>query len=275
MPVAHKRFVMGMIVLVMLVPLLAACDSGGNSTPATPTEVAIVRRLATIPPTATRDPNAPLDLPSPTPSFAPPPSATPYVGQFLGEVGSERDLLSIPGGNNSGELPPVQIIVGESSSCEFPIDPVFGERWRTESRATNGLGCPIQVMFGFEARVQVFENGIIYTRTDTNEVWAISPGGLTIVGAHWNVSQLPLISAVGFVPPGGLLAPTNEAISAVWAGVPEVRESLGWATADMQTVGVNIQRFNGGTLFLDVSTAQVFALLVNGDAYGPYQGLPQ
>ena len=96
---------------VLLMLLLTACTGGDNPTP-TPDQVAMVRLLATVGPTATL---SPADLqatmaalpPTRTPApLVPTATVTPYVGVFLGEaeidpleqVGdfAQADLLALP-----------------------------------------------------------------------------------------------------------------------------------------------------------------------------------
>lgn len=256
-----------LILVVIVLSALAACQSPSQSTPI-PTEIALVRRIATLAPTPTIDPNAQILLPTSTPTITPIPSATAYVGVFAGEV-SAADNILVPR-RESGGVDPVQSVeVVTAINCQIPIDTVFGVSWQDEPRAVNGLGCPLQQSFGFDGRVQVFEGGIMYLRESTNEVWAIAPGGLAITGQHWSVTQQPGVVPVGPTAPEGFFVPEG-VIGSVWATVPDARDELGFASTQLQRVEINIQRFDGGTLFLDVTTGQVFALLVNGIAYGPY-----
>lgn len=253
------------VILLGILGIVAACQPDDGSTPV-PTEVALVRRIATLAPTATLDPNAQRILPTSSPTITPIPSPTAYIGLFIGEVPSSDDILS-PRRSSGIGVEPVDPDV--QVACPLPIDPVFGTGWQSEGRAVNGLGCPIQEMFGFSAKVQIFEGGVMYLREPTGEVWAIAPGGLAILGRHWSVSQIPAVSPTGLEAPQGFYVPQG-LLGAVWATVPAAREALGYASTEEQEVDVNIQRFDGGTLFLDVTTGQVFALLVNGNAFGPY-----
>ncbi len=254
------------LILLFFAMSMTACQTT-ESTPNPPTEVAIVRQIATVGPTATPDPAMQSLQPSPTPTITAIPSPTAYVGEFLGEVAPQDDILSQPRTNNDGGVQPVVQLV--DLQCEIPPDAIFGTGWQGESRAVNGLGCPIQASFGFPGQVQVFEDGIMYLRPEIDQVWGVAPGGLTIIGEHWSVSELPLVSPVGLQAPDGFFVPDG-AIGAVWASVPELREALGFATTQVSDVGINIQRFEGGTLLADIDGGQVFALLVNGVAFGPY-----
>ena len=110
----------------------------------------------------------------------------------------------------------------------------------------------------------------MYFNPNTNEVWAIAPGSAPDVGHYWYEDHPPAMSTQGMeAPAAGLRIPTGD-IGAVWVSNPRLRESLGYATMRQQNSSVNIQRFEGGSLFLDATVGQVFVLLVNGDALGAY-----
>jgi hypothetical protein len=199
-------------------------------------------------------------VPPPTPT----PTETPYIGEFLGEAQQDN-------------LPPIIAIVptalpdeaGDGTqTCSVSIDPAFGDGWRSTPTITRTLGCPIQERFGFAGNVQVFERGVMYRRTETNEVWAVRPGSIQ-AGQYWYISQPPTVSASGQLAPEGLRIPTDT-FGAVWLSNSEIADQLGYAITPEQVADLNVQRYEGGTLFLDVTVGQVFVLLVNGDAYGPY-----
>jgi hypothetical protein len=254
------------IALALLIPvLLAACGSDDGTAAPSPTQVAIVRQLATARPTDTPDPNNPVLQATPTPSITPQPSPTIYIGAFLGEA-------PLTGGGFRPGSPAISQPVetpGVVAICQFEADPVFGTAWRGESRVTNGLRCAIQEMFGFDARVQVFQRGVMYLRPDTNEVWAIAPGGTVLAGRQWTVGQPSPVTPLTIDAPQGMQVPQGT-LGAVWSAMPEVREALGFAVLAESNTEINFQRFDGGALLLDLDTGQTFALLVTGAAYGPY-----
>ena len=77
------------------------------------------------------------------------------------------------------------------------------------------------------------------------------------------------MSTQGMDAPAGLRVPSGD-LGAVWVSNPRLRESLGYAITRQQNISVNIQRLEGGALFLDATVGQVFVLLVNGEALGAY-----
>lgn len=242
--------------------VLTAC--GNQSAPTVQAPVVAVKQLATVqmPPTLSPvERQATFQALPRTPS-PPPPSPTPtetaYVGVFLGEVSEENVVFQ----------PPEITALPDESACEIPIDSAFGDGWSSNPSIARRMGCPIQARFGFSGEVQVFEGGVMYRRPDLNAVWAVTPGSLD-PGQYWYVENPPVVTVEGIIPPDGLRLPTD-VLGSVWLSNAEVRETLGYARTPNQVADINIQRFEGGSLLLDVTVGQVFVLLVNGDAYGPY-----
>lgn len=264
-----RRAIPAAMHLILLLLALAACTP---SPP--PTEEAVVvavRQLATvnIPPTpdaaqreATRraqpvSPTAPLPTATAT--------ATPYIGIFLGTPGSEDGGVPIL----DSSLP--TSVVDAPQTCPIPFDPAFGDGWQANPSVARRIGCPLQERFGFGGNVQVFERGVMYRRADTGEVWAVQPGSLG-AGDYWYVGQpLQLPAADGFSAPTGLRVP-GESFLSVWLTNSQISTALGYGTTPEQAADLNIQRFDGGSLLLDVTVGQVFVLFDDGDAFGPYQG---
>jgi hypothetical protein len=154
------------------------------------------------------------------------------------------------------------------TTCVIPFDAAFGDGWRSNPSVARRVGCALQARFGFASSVQIFERGVMYRRNDSNEVWAITPGSIS-AGKYWyfdNTGLIPLPLTV--TPPEGLRVPV-EMFALAWSN-NEVREALGFATTPEQVADLNVQRFEGGSLFLDVTVGQVFILFDNGDAFGPY-----
>lgn len=250
--------------------LLSACETVyvPPKTAPTFTPPPIIKQLATPAPTATLDSiallatqqaNAPTPIRTPTHT----PTITPYIGVFLGEI---VDELNIPNPANFF-IPPTPINT-IPLICGFEPDPVFGTRWQAEHR--NALKCPIQEKFGFIGRGQAFEGGAMYLRVETNEVWAIAPGSGTFSGLYWYEGQPnPSIVPGAGVAPAGRFVPTGY-LGSVWASIPALQQALGLGLLPEGDSAVNVQRFDGGSLFLDVNAGQVFVLLLDGTAYGPY-----
>jgi hypothetical protein len=258
----------------MLVCLwVAACQPNAAPTPVvleTPVEP---KQLATVYMSPT--PNA-AELEAtrlasrPTPTEALPtalPSATPYIGVFLGEAESASDE-SLPIVNpalfedEAGFTLPTEVV----ASCPVQADPIFGENWRTDPAVAQAMGCPTDAAIQFDGTFQLFERGVMYWRGDNGAIWAIAPG---TSGRFWFVANALPAEETPITAPEGLRVPTL-GFGNVWRGVAGVRDALGFARTDEQPASFMLQPFQGGTLLIDGSSGQVFALVGDGVAYGPY-----
>lgn len=253
-----------------LLLLLSACQPAAPAAP-TPTPVVIAKLLATayISPTpnaeqiaATRAAASPTAAPI-TPTNTPAPTA--FVGIFIGEAPQDAGFQPITA--PLFDRPPNISPTPDSTRCTTPIQPVFLALWQTETALPERLGCPIQESFGFFAEAQIFDNGVIYWRRDTDEVWALLPGDPA--GRFWYVANPAPFSTADVVAPIGRQVP-EAAIGSVWAVIPDLRQGIGFAQTGRQQVALNLQRFDGGTFLLDATVGQVFGLLVDGTAYGAY-----
>jgi hypothetical protein len=253
---------------ILLCLLLTACGGQTAEPIATgSTSVAIVRALVTVelPPTLSRAERLATRQAQPVTPTSPPPSATPtetpYIGVFLGEAQNDANVPRI-------SQPTAAPTETPSGGCGVEIDPAFGTAWRQDASVARQIGCALQVRFGFAADVQVFERGVMYRRQDSGEVWAIQPNSLS-VGRYWFSASAPqLIPPLLSVPEG--LRPPSEVFAPLWISDPALQAALGYGRTPQQTADLNVQRVEGGTLFLDVTIAQVFILLDNGDVYGPF-----
>ncbi|MCB9454091.1 MAG: hypothetical protein H6672_21880 [Anaerolineaceae bacterium] len=257
--------------LIPLLFLLAACEpeSAVSSTPVDsagqPKQLATVfisptpdeaQRQATqvaAPPLATAVPVLPTAAP------------TAYVGVFLGEAvdEGERPVISLV----NPARPTVPGVV-EPSNCLLQADPVYGSAWSTDPAVTSTLGCALQPTVPFRGVVQIFERGVMYWRGDTNEIWAIATSG-PAAGRYWYAANLQEGNNDDLTAPEGLRLPVR-GFGMMWRSVAGVRDSLGYARIDEQELSMQSQRFEGGLLHLDNAAGQVFVLLVDGRAFGPY-----
>jgi len=268
-PVARAPMRWGLLLVIGL--LLAACQPAETSAPLPTDTPARVLATAVISPTPNPDQvRATQAASSPTPAPATPtldPSPTPYIGVFIGEV--ERDNSSV----NVQEpffAPAVSIFAQPTANparCGTPIDPVYVRAWSQTDRVNQALGCPIQVAFGFFGQVQLFEQGIMYRRDETREVWAITSDGEA--GRYWYVDQPPQVSVQGMTAPDGLLPPAGD-FAVVWLNVAGLRDAIGYARTEPSEIAMGAQRFASGTFLLDGSAGQVYALVIDGRLFGPF-----
>lgn len=259
------------VLIALLLLVLAACQ-GAPAVPEAPTLAVLeVKLLATvyISPTPNADEmqatqRAFTPTPSPVPVL-PSPTPTPYVGVFLGEVEADvgpdigLELLRVP--------PTPDRFATQVPTCTTSPDPAFGESWSADS-VPRRLGCPIQIAAPFRGVSQVFERGVMYWRGDTGEIWAIATSGPS-AGQYWYLPQSGEAMNEDITPPGGLRVPVR-GFGGVWRNQAGVRDALGFARTDEEEHAMQSQRFDGGLLFLDSSAALVFALIVDGTAFGPF-----
>jgi len=254
--------------------VMAACQPQ-TATPTSSEPVVEARLLATVYISPTPDaaqvqatqlasrPTSTAPLPTMTPS------ATPYIGVFLGEAESagEGDIPIVNPTLFAGELG-LDIPTEGALACPVQSDPVFGVNWSADPTVAQALGCPAAPSIQFNGTVQVFERGVMYWRGDTGEIWAIAPG-VSGAGRFWFVAQALPAEETPISAPEGLRVPTM-GFGNVWRGTAGVRDALGFARTDEQPASFLLQRYEGGTLLIDGSSGQVFALVGRETAYGPY-----
>jgi hypothetical protein len=255
--------------LLCLLVIVAACDAlpaptQPTAAPLTAASASQPKQLATvyISPTpnvaeqqATRLASTPTPNPQATPT--PAPTATVYIGVFLGEEGAGAVGIS-----RGDEAQPTAVQVRCSIN---PAVDVLGVNWQADEALTRSLGCPIEGVVPFEGVAQTFERGVMYLQPGA-QTWAIAVGS---PGQYWAISELPDFDTGDINVPPGLLPPSST-FAAMWEGVDGVREALGFAQFPESDADLAYQRFEGGTLFHDGETGQVYALLLDGRVQGPY-----
>lgn len=254
--------------ILALLLILAAC-APPTPTPSDGPTPAIVKLLATvfISPTPDEAQLAATRAAAP-PSATPPPAAaspspTVYVGVFLGAVESVDEGPVI----NPALLqaPTAFIPATAASGCPAQADPLFGADWRADSLLVAALGCPVELVGSFTGTMQVFERGVMYGRPNGGEQWAVAPRS----ERFWYLPLALAPSPNAITPPPGLLPPAP-AFSGMWQAALGLSDALGFARLEEQQASISTQRFQGGILLADGSSGQVFMLLADGSAHGPY-----
>lgn len=262
---------MRFLIVYLLLVLLSACNASPTPLPEASPQV-ISKFLATVAVSPT--PNAEQlqatrFASTPTPSRVPPtpiPSPSPYIGVFIGEAQPEGDFPRITQPLFAGLGTPIP--TSNPLFCPIAIDVIYLSSWLDNPAVSSRMGCPIQEAFGFFGQAQVFERGVMYRRDDSGEVWALLPNSAA-VGQYYYVEKPPPLSTEGNSAPRGLFVPTGD-FGSVWSAVQGLRDEMGFALTEQQRVALGIQRFEGGSYFLDGTSGQIFALIVDGSAYGPY-----
>lgn len=264
---------LALLVAVLCLPVLAACQPGVESVEDIITPVQ-AKLLATVyisptPNAAEQQATRAASQPTQTAILATPlPSATVYVGEFLAPDDSAEDAPILDATQAFALIP--GLATARPSRCQTPADERFGEGWRSDPGVNQTMGCPIEAAVDFTGVVQVFERGVMYYQQG-GLIRAIETTNDGFPNRHWTVTQTlpPVEDTQGVSAPDGLRVPMF-GFGSVWFGVEGVRDTLGFARTDEQQTPLAFQRFEGGSLFLDVAGGLVYVLLADGTAHGPF-----
>jgi hypothetical protein len=265
------------VYILLLLIVLAAC---APDTPPTPTAIALAdmpKQLATLfasptPNDAERQATLAAVRAS-TPIAALPtivPTETPYIGVFLGASSRAANLPQFD--------QPLPTTIAQASTpgappCVIPIDTEFSLNWELDPSIREGLRCPTEPAFAYVGVNQLFERGVMYY-LPSGEIYTFTLAG-DARGRLWYAPQAPPDQGWTVDAPPGLRMPIS-GFGAVWKAVDGVRQALGFARTEEQSVSLRLQRFEGGALLLDGSAGQTFALVglpsLNGEGrvYGPF-----
>lgn len=259
--------------LLLLAAMLVACDALAQPTP-TATAIPINKAIATVYISPT--PNAAqmaATLSASTPTPAPPTatvqaSPTSYIGVFIGQAQRAAGFAVIE--QPLFAPPPVGGPTAVAARCPTPIAEDYLLLWQTNRQISDAMGCPIQVGFGFFGQVQFFENGVMYYRPETREVWAMQPDDPS---GEYVFIEAPAEQATNTIEPiPGLSIPEGDFANA-WLGIEGLFNRFGYALDTALRIALGAQRFDGGTMLLDANAGQIFVLLVDGTLLGPYPAL--
>lgn len=259
------------VLLLVIMLFIVACSNNAVSLVPTYTPPAVQPKiLATVylsptPNAEQRQALAAANPPTATPLVIPTATATPYVGVFLGEVDSGDDGgAAIAPALLAGATSNVPVTLAVGPACPSQADVAFGTRWAENVDVSTALGCPTEAAGNYQGTLQIFERGVMYY-SPTGEIWAISP----TLSRVWSALNPPPVSQGDIIVPEGMLAP-SQGFGAVWRGLPGVQDALGFARSPEQSTKLVTQKFQNGLLLADGGSGQVFVLLADGRAFGPY-----
>ncbi len=259
---------------LLIALLIAACSSPGStqtaalSTPAVQSKLLATLFISPTPNQQEQDATR-LAIHASTPTVAPTdtPEPTAYIGVFMG------DAQGVDGGVpilNPTEIQGTVVIPTLGApGCAYPVDPVFGTSWTSNTAVAADLNCAGEPANSYVGTGQIFEHGVMYW-IPSGDIWAISPSS-GIGGRFWHVDQAPPDQGWTVPAPNGLQMPQN-GFGAVWKAVDGVRQTLGFARVNEQSASLAVQRFAKGALIRDETAGQTFLLVGtdDGSAYGPY-----
>lgn len=265
-----KSAVWSLVRGLVVVLLISSCTTN-TSTEATLTppsvqaKILVTVALSPTPNAEQQQALAAANPPTATPVVLPTSTATPYIGVFLGEVETVGDggaviapaLLGAPTSS-------VSVTLVSGPVCPAQADPIFGTRWAENVDASIALGCPIEGGSSNTGTLQLFERGVMYF-IPTGEIWAIAPA----LSRVWYSPNAPPMQPGDIIVPEGMMAPSL-GFGAVWRGFPGVQDALGFARTAEEGSKLVTQKFQNGILLSDGGSGQVFVLLADGRAFGPY-----
>ncbi|MBI1282138.1 MAG: hypothetical protein GC179_28685 [Anaerolineaceae bacterium] len=266
--IKSSLWVVALTLAVMLLIVGCSNTSGGIATftpPAIQPKILVTVYISPTPNAEQQQAIAAANPPTATLAVIPTASATPYIGVFLGEVDNGADGGAIiPPALLGGATSNVPVTLALGPACPSQADVAFGTRWSENVDIATALGCPIEGAANLQGTLQIFERGVMYY-SPTGEIWAISP----IQSHYWYALNAPPVQQGDLVVPEGMMAP-SQGFGAVWRGLPGVQDALGFAKTPEQGTKMVTQKFQNGVLLADGQSGQVFVLLSDGRAMGPY-----
>ncbi len=259
------------VLVGVLAFLLIGCDTQPEQVEQIESLAVAERPLATVfisptPNAEQRRATSIASSPTPTPLI---PTSTPrpteYVGVFIGEAEPLQGALVDPDVFDAISTPVPPTVA--PAECTTAIDPAYLSVWRSDSLIAQRMGCPIQIGIGFPGDVQVFASGVMYQRDDTGEIWAMIPDQPS--GQYFYFETPPDLFTSGVNPPAGFILPDGD-FGGAWISEETLQNQIGFAQTPPLNINLGFQRFAGGTFFLDSTSGQIFALLADGTAYGPF-----
>lgn len=173
---------------------------------------------------------SPAQSPAAAATVVPPPTATPAVTAAPTAVA------------------PRTATAGPAAVAECRSKPVrsFGKIYSENPNVARPLGCPLEPeKAGFSAE-QFFQQGYMFWRSDTRQIYAITNNGRWAVfpDTFTEGEPTPVPTAP---PPPGLMAPVR-GFGKIWWAQKDVRESLGWAMSPERGFDGAVQVFERGAM---------------------------
>ena len=179
--------------------------------------------------------------PSPTPP-TPPPTAilTPKPPLSPSLVVTPTAVVT----RTATVTPTVALIPG--AECRTKPVRNFGKVYAENPNVARPLGCPLESEKGVLSAEQFFQQGYMFWRSDTRQIYAVMNTGRWAVFPDTFAEGEPTPIPTAPAPPG-VRAPVR-GFGKVWSERKEVRETLGWATGPERGFDGTVQPFDRGTM---------------------------
>jgi serine/threonine protein kinase len=195
-----------------------------------------------ISPTASSSPGG--SIASPTSTLPPPPSASPTPSPS-----------PIPS-------PPTFTPSPMPTPCPQPAGAVFADWLASDASMVTQIGCPRGPVVQAAGAWEPFEGGQMLWREDLRRIYVLHQAGAwRVYDDNWREGDL--VWDTDLVPPAGLYQPVR-GFGLAWREEADVRDALGWATAEESSFDATFQAFDRAFLIADGITPRFWALLSDG-----------
>ncbi len=190
-----------------------------------------------------------------------------YLGNDTGEAYATRyvgyDAIRLVKGGQAAPPPSSAAAFSPASVAGCSIEPRlgFGRVWQGYSRVRQGLGCPLEMEKTVWMAEQPFTGGLMFWRQDVKGVYVLCNNGTwQYANDTWSSAESETDSTI--VAPWGYYQP-RRGMGKVWRTFPNVRETLGWATAEERGFFGTVQAYERGVMLWS-PTRGIYVLYSSG-----------
>lgn len=134
----------------------------------------------------------------------------------------------------------------QAAECRTKPVRSFGKIYSENPNVARAVGCPLEAEKTVYSAEEFFQNGYMFWRNDTRQIYAIMSTGRWAVFPDTFVEGEPTAVPTAPAPPG-MMAPVR-GFGKIWWGQKDVRETLGWATGRERGFDGTVQAFEKGTM---------------------------
>lgn len=171
-----------------------------------------------------------------------------YLGNDTGEAYATRyvgfdAVMLVQGGVQAPVAPSAW---ATSQGCQIAPRLGFGNVWRANSRVRQALGCPLEMEKTVWMAEQPFTGGLMFWRQDVKGIYVLcTNGSWQFANDTWTTGEAETDPAI--VAPWGYYQP-KRGMGKVWRTYANVRDILGWATAEERGFWGSVQAYERGLM---------------------------